>query len=182
MPHILPLPSSEAPPEVRAIYDEFRSRMLFPEAPNFLTTQGHSRTVARGTWDLVRNVLVTGDIPRWQKEMIFAAISRDRDCRYCEAAHFACCRNLGVKPDLLESLVRDIRSIADLKLRDTILFAIKCSRDPQQLGAADYDALRQHGFTQSEIVELIGMSALAVYANIIADATAVEADAMFANA
>jgi uncharacterized peroxidase-related enzyme len=179
VPHVLPLPSCEAPPEVRAIYDEFRSRMLFPEAPNFLTTQGHSRTVARGTWELVRSVLVTGDIPRWQKEMIFAAISRDRDCHYCEAAHFACCRNLGVTPDLLESLVRDIHAITDAKLRDMILFSIKCSREPQQLETVDYDVLRQHGLTQAEIIELIGMSALAVYANIIADATCMESDEMF---
>jgi len=37
-----------------------------------------------------------------------------------------------------------------------------------------------HGLKQSEIVEIIAMSALAVYANIIADATAMDDDEMFA--
>jgi hypothetical protein len=37
----------------------------------------------------------------------------------------------------------------------------------------------RHGLKQSEIVEIIGMSAFAVYANIIADATAMEPDEMF---
>jgi hypothetical protein len=38
--------------------------MDFPSPPNFIMTQGHSANVARGTWDVVRNVLVTGEIPR----------------------------------------------------------------------------------------------------------------------
>jgi alkylhydroperoxidase family enzyme len=42
-----------------------------------------------------------------------------------------------------------------------------------------YQKLRNHGLKQSEIVEIIGMSAFAVYANIIADATAMEPDEMF---
>ncbi|HMF52638.1 MAG TPA: hypothetical protein VK603_28515, partial [Candidatus Saccharimonadales bacterium] len=65
----------EASQEVNGVYDEFSQKMRFPSAPNFIMTQGHSATVARGTWELVRNVLVTGQISRWIKEMIFAAIS-----------------------------------------------------------------------------------------------------------
>ena len=76
--------------------------MGLPSPPNFIMTQGHSRTVARGTWEVVRNVLVTGEIPRWVKEMMFVAISKERQCQYCTAAHIACCRMLGVKPELLE--------------------------------------------------------------------------------
>jgi alkylhydroperoxidase family enzyme len=75
--------------------------------------------------------------------------------------------------------VRDVNSISDPELRDMILFSLKCSRDPQKLSEADYEKLRQHQLGQSEILELIAMSALAVYANILADATGMEADPMF---
>ena len=92
MPNIPILPPDKAPKEVNAVYEEFYRRMSFPSAPNFITTQGHSSTVVRGSWEAVRNVLVTG-VP--------------------------------------------------------------------------------------EIMEIIAMSAFAVYANIIADATAMEADPMF---
>ena len=37
--------------------------MSFPAPPNFIMTQGHAPLVARGTWEVVRNVLVTGNIP-----------------------------------------------------------------------------------------------------------------------
>jgi uncharacterized peroxidase-related enzyme len=164
---------------VRDIYEEFHRRMSFPSPPNFIMTQGHSPSAVRGTWEVVRNVLVSGEIPRWTKEMMFVAISKDRGCHYCEAAHIACCRMLGVEPGTLESLVQNPNGLSNHRLRDIIFFALKCSRNPQSLTAVDYQGLRAHGLTQSEVVEIIAMSALAVYANIIADATAMEADALF---
>jgi uncharacterized peroxidase-related enzyme len=179
MPHINPLLPDDAPDEVKDVYEDFSRKMRFPSPPNFIMTQGHSPAVAKGSWDVVQNVLVNGKIERWIKEMLFAAISKDRNCHYCAAAHIACCRMLGVKQSLLDDFVRDVNLISDRKLRDMILFGLKCSRDPQKLTEADYEKLRQHQLGQPEILELIAMSALAVYANILADATAMEADAMF---
>ena len=80
---------------------------------------------------------------------------------------------------MLDALVNDINSLPDDKLRDMILFALKSSRDPQSLTERDFERLRTHGLKQSEIVELIALSAFAVYANIIADATAMSPDEMF---
>jgi uncharacterized peroxidase-related enzyme len=179
MPHISPVSQDEASQETKDVYADFARKMLFALPPNFIKTQGHSATVARATWDLVRGVLVSGQIPRWIKEMMFVAISKERNCHYCVAAHLACCRMLGVHPDHLDALVRDIRSSKDLKLRDMILFAVKCATDPQSLTGADYQQLRDHGLKESEIVEVVAMSALAVYANIIADATTMEPDPIF---
>ena len=88
-------------------------------------------------------------------------------------------RMLGVDRDTLDPLVEDVTMLNDPRLRDIILFAVKCSRDPQSLTDGDDETLRRHGLQQSEIVEIIGMSAFAVYANIIADATAMEPDEMF---
>ena len=95
--------------------------------------------------------------------------------------HIACCRMLGVDPGMLESLVRDVNSITNPKVRDMILFGLKCSRNPQSITEGDYETLRRHGLRQSEILELVAMSGLAVYANIMADATGMEADAIFAS-
>ena len=143
-------------------------------------TQGHSSTVARGTWEVVRNVLVAGKIPRLVKEMMFVAISKDRKCEYCLAAHVACCRVLGASPKVIEALLRDVKKVGDPKLRDIILFGLKCSRIPQELTKRDFEKLRRHGLDQAEIMEVIAMAAFAVYANVIADATAMDADDMFA--
>ena len=179
MPFVPPLLPRSASADARQVYEEFHRRMQFPSPPNFIMTQGHSATAARGTWEAVRNVLVLGEIPRWVKELVFVAISKDRDCRYCTAAHIACCRMLGVDSELLDSLVRDVETMTDVKVRTMVRFALKCSRDPRTPSAADFDSLRGAGLSQGGIVELIAMSALAGYANIIADATGMEPDEMF---
>lgn len=61
-----------------------------------------------------------------------------------------------------------------------IIFALKCSREPRQMEPEDFQRLRQLGMRESAIVELVAMAGLAVYANILADAMRMEADAMFA--
>ncbi len=131
MPLIPILKAADASKETQVVYEEFHRRMSFPQPPNFIMTQGQSPSVARGTWEVVQNVLVLGEIPRWTKELIFVAISRDRNCRYCAAAHIACCRMLGVTPGTLDQLVKNVDGLPDLKLRQMILFALKCSRNPQ---------------------------------------------------
>jgi uncharacterized peroxidase-related enzyme len=179
MPYVLPLATAIAPVAIKSIYEDFRNLMGFASPPNFITTQGHSLVVAQGTWEVVRNILVSGEIPRLTKELIFVAISKDRGCLYCAAAHIACCRMLGIGQETLAQLLEDVRILPDSRLRATVLFALKCARDPQSLSAKDFEVLRGYGLKQSEIVEIIGMCAFAVYANIIADATAMEPDTMF---
>jgi uncharacterized peroxidase-related enzyme len=180
MPHISPLLPPDASAEAGIVYEEFYRGMGFPAAPNFILTQGHAPDVARGSWQAVKNILVGGEIARWIKELMFVAISVDRHCIYCSAAHVACCRMLNVNPEWTEAAAQGhVEAIADPKLRDMLLFALKAARNPQSLAPADYSSLRSYGLRQSEIMEIIGMAAFAVYANILVDATAMDSDTMF---
>jgi uncharacterized peroxidase-related enzyme len=179
-PHLPTLEPEVAPKEVADVYLDFQLRMGFPAAPNFIKTQGHSVAATRGTWGLVQNVLVGGTLPRTLKEMMFVAISKDRNCRYCEAAHLACCRMLGVDPVSLDVLVSNVADVTPPKARDIILFGLKCARAAQSLEEPDFEVLRRHGLSQAEIVEVIAMAALAVYANTLTDALGIQADPMFA--
>ena len=72
--------------------------MGFPAPPNFILTQGHAPDVARASWLAVKNILVGGQIPRSIKSCVRRDLV-DRDCRYCAAAHIACCRMLRVNPE-----------------------------------------------------------------------------------
>jgi hypothetical protein len=86
---------------------------------------------------------------------------------------------LGVDQKLLDTLVYGIETMHDHKARQIILFGLKCSRNPQSLTEADFTGLKQQGLLDADIVEVIAMSGLAVYANIIADAIGIEPDKMF---
>ena len=81
---------------VQDVFSAFQRQMGFPMVPNFMKVQGQSEAAVSGTWGLLQNVLLGGVLPRPVKEMLIAAISHDRACLYCEAAHLACCRMLGV--------------------------------------------------------------------------------------
>jgi len=179
MAHIPICSPEDASSEVKIVYEEFHTQMRFESAPTFITTQGHSPTAVRGTWDLVRGILVNGELARWIKEIMFVAISHDRSCRYCKAAHIACCRMLKVDPEWIELAIGNVELMPDPKLRDMVQFARKCARAPGSLTPQDYAGLRSHGLADKEIVEIITMAGLAVYANIVADATGMEDDSMF---
>lgn len=179
MVNVSTLEPALAPREVVDVYNDFTRKMGFPAAPNFIKAQGHSLAAARGTWGLVQNVLVGGLLPRTLKEMMFVAISQARGCRYCEAAHLACCRMLGIESNVLDQLVSNVTELSPSKVRDIILFGLKCARDPQSLSKDDFAGLRDHSLGESEIMEIVSMAALAVYANTIADATGMPADEMF---
>ena len=114
-----------------------------------------------------------------QDQMSSLSQVRRRRASHCEAAHLACCRMLGIEPAALTKLVTNATQITPPKVRDIILFGVKCARDPRSLTADDFGGLRQHGLGTSEIMEVIAMAALAVYANTIADATGMAADEMF---
>ena len=180
MPDRIPTVEPEdASPEVRSVYTDFQRRMGFPAAPNFIKAQGHSLSVAKGTWGLVSNVLVGGALPRTIKEMLFVAVSHDRNCRYCQAAHIACCRMLGVDDRTIAMVIADIDKVEPATTRAILSFGLKCARNPQSLDDGDFESLREVGLAETEIIEVISMSALAVYANILADATGIPDDDMF---
>ena len=181
MPHIPPCLPPAASEEAEAVYEEFHRAMGFPSPPNFILTQGHAPNVARGSMLAVKNILAgEGGIARWIKELMFVAISVDRHCTYCSAAHIACCCMLNVNPEWTEAAAQgDLGAIADPKLRDMLRFAVKAARNPQSLAPHDFSQLRSYGLATAEIMEIIGMAALAVYANIVADATAMNADPLF---
>jgi alkylhydroperoxidase family enzyme len=88
---------------------------------------------------------------------------------------------LKVDPEWIELAAGSIAEIPDPKLREMMLFALKCSRAPRSVTSSDHARLQSFGLSEKEILEIISMAGLAVYANIVADATGMEADEMFAD-
>ena len=60
------LKPDDASIETRTVYEEFYRRMSFPAPPNFIMTQGHSPTVAKGTWGVVKNHFIARQYGRFR--------------------------------------------------------------------------------------------------------------------
>lgn len=180
MPRFSPIPGRVAPPEVAQIYRRFATKMGYPDVPSFIAVQGGSPAILAGTCCVVEHLLLEGTLPRATKELIFLAVAVDRECEYCTEAHAACCRMLGVTDETIEAVRGGLRGGLPERIREILLFAIKCAAAPQELTEKDFGYLRRHDLTQPQILEVIATSALAVYATVIADAALLEPDAMFA--
>lgn len=180
MPRFSPVSERVASPEVAEIYRNFTEKMGYPDVPSFITTQGQSPAMLAGTCRLVEHLLLEGSLPRATKELIFLAVAADRECEYCREAHAACCRMLGVDEETIETVRKGLQGELPNRLHEILLFAIKCAAAPQELSDTDYGYLQEQGLTEAQILEVIAISALAAYSTIIADATLLEPDAMFA--
>ena len=171
---------SSAPEDVKDTFHDFRVKMGLPGTPNFLRAQASAPSVLAGTCELLEHVLLEGRLSRGTKELIYLAVAVDRECSYCTAAHTACCRMLGIDDETIDAVTAGLKGDLPEHIRDLLLFAIKCASAPQELTSEDFASLERHGMDREEALEVIAMSAAAVYATIIADATLLEPDAMFA--
>jgi len=157
-------------------YNEILEVKHLRSVPNFFKTLANSTSVLEGTWNVYRNVSTRGSISEVLKEMIFVAISAAKQCAYCEAAHLAFCRILKVDPETCNNLVNNLDALRPERTRDIIRFSVKAATDPKSLSDADFDALKRHGIDDSEIIEIVAMSAFATYAITVADALKLDVD------
>jgi uncharacterized peroxidase-related enzyme len=160
----------------KRIYKQILDVKHLRSVPNFFKTLAKSPAVLEGTWNVYRNVSTQGSISEVLKEMMFVAISAAKKCTYCEAAHLAFCRILKVDPETCSNLVNNLDAIRPDRTRDIIRFSVKAGTDPQGLTDADYGVLKRHKIEESEIIEIVAMSAFATYAITVADALKLDVD------
>ena len=173
----LPLVNEEdALPEVLAIYDEMKRVMQMPYVPNMTKAIGGSPAALAMHWGINRGAFENTTLPAALVSMILYTIAEKSYCEYCGAAHEVTCRSLGVDEDTLARLVKDLGNVNPRRIRAIIEFALKVAKDPQGMDREDYDEVRAQGISDEEIVEIIVLSGIAVYLDIVADALKVEVD------
>ena len=90
----------EAPPEVRAVYDDIKATRGVADVNNFWKALAvHPPTLAR-TWETLRQVMEPGALDPLVKEMLYLAASAAAGCAYCVASHTAAARARGMTPDM----------------------------------------------------------------------------------
>jgi uncharacterized peroxidase-related enzyme len=102
-----------------------------------------------------------GGLSKVEREMIVVAVSADNDCHYCVIAHGAILRIRAKNPRIADQVAINFRK-ADItpKQKAMLDFALKVSRRSGSVGDADFEALRAHGFSDEEIWDIAGITAL----------------------
>ena len=175
------LPDAEAAPAstggwaqlrtVERLPDEFAPfaflRDSFGFVPNIYRAQMLRPDVVAAETEMIRAVLLADDrLTRVQKEFILLAISAANWNTYCVAVHSGVLAVLGVSSDVSDLVATDHRQAA-LPERDHALldFALKFIREPEGFGRPDVDALRQHGFSEEQILEAVAMASFTNFLN-----------------
>jgi alkylhydroperoxidase family enzyme len=165
----------DASPEVQAIYDEIMQTMGTPGVLNSLKALGHNPVILRGVWSMLKSALIEGEIPDLLKQLILFKISVIAGNEYCRSLHAHAALNLD--PTLThEDLVALTDGDCKANLPPTFPMAIdivsRASLDPKSVEDPDWDfeeELRDEGFSESEIDELLAVGYFSVMMNMLTD-------------
>jgi len=109
------------------------------------------------------------------RERIALAVAEVNGCGYCLSAHTYLARNLA-KLDDAEITANRNGASNDVKADAAVRFAVKLARGRGQASDADIRAIKESGYSNAEIVEIIAHVALNTFTNYVNEALKTEVD------
>ncbi len=171
-------------PELQNTFETIKQELGAPFVPNFFQVWGNASKALQGIVPAMKHILGSGELDRKLKEMIMIAVSSFKQCNYCETAHQVFCSSMGAIPEQIEALVNNhsLRESDNPKDKAAIDFAVKLAKDPNSSNDEDFSSLKAVGYTESQILEIIAMSGMAVFYSHLASATKINIDKGFTEA
>lgn len=160
MPRIRPIDPASATGDAKAVLDDVKRTL--GGVPNILATFAHSPKVLEG-YLAFNTALGEGTLSPQLREQIAVAMAGANTCDYCASAHTALGRSAGVAKDELDRNLRG-RS-ADAKTQAAISFVREVVAERGWVSDTDVRSLRDAGFGDGEIVEIVAHIALNTFTN-----------------
>jgi uncharacterized peroxidase-related enzyme len=146
-------------PEIQAYFAKCAEKLGF--VPNVLKAFTLRPRKLRAFIDY-SDELMRGDsgLSKLEREMIAVVVSSANHCHYCLIAHGWAVRRLSGDPVLAETLVTNYRA-AKLPARQRLMldFAWKLTLTPNDIGNKDRERLREAGFTEEDIFDIVDVAA-----------------------
>lgn len=144
---------------------------------NIVTALAERPDLLAATWAFTKGALMNGALPPTVKEMIAMTIAVQNDCRYCAVAHTNALEAMGVPRRVIESCAGD-PELAEVPppQRSILRLALKAYHDPKSVTDEDYQALRDGGLSDGEIMEVLLTVACANFLDFWADVSGIPVD------
>ncbi|MAN80276.1 MAG: alkylhydroperoxidase [Rhodospirillaceae bacterium] len=142
--------------------------------PNLFRLVSNSPAALEGYLNL-SGALAKGKLPAATRERIALAVAEINGCDYCLSAHTYLGKNLAKLDDVEIAANRQGAStdpVADAAVR----FAAKVVHARGQIAAADLDAVKQAGYDDEQIIEIVLHVALNTWTNYINEVAGTEID------
>ncbi|HDR8928152.1 TPA: peroxidase-related enzyme [Burkholderia vietnamiensis] len=121
-----------------------------------------------------------GNLTKAEREMIVVATSGANQCQYCVIAHGAILRIRAKDPLIADQIATNYRK-ADITARQKAMldFAMKVSQAAHEVGEADFDTLKSHGFSDDDAWDIAAIAAFFGMSNRLANVTNMRPNAQF---
>jgi len=96
---------ADAPPEVRAVYDDIMATRKTDWVNNFWKALATHPPTLKRLWENVKQVMAPGALDPLTKELVYVAVSVTNNCQYCIASHGAAARSKGMDDAMLAELL-----------------------------------------------------------------------------
>jgi len=95
----------DAPPDVRAIYDDIRATRKTDYINNFWKALANDPASLKRTWESIKQIMAPGALDALTKELIYIAVSATNQCPYCIASHTVSAESKGMTGEMLHELI-----------------------------------------------------------------------------
>ena len=171
MPRLQPVDPDKAQGKAKTLLDGFQKS--FGMTPNLIRTLAHSPAALDAYLGSLK-ALSGGSLDPALREVLALAVAAENDCQYCIAAHTAIGKRLGVDDaELTEN--RAGRS-ADPQVAAALRFAQSIVATRGWVGDDDLRQIREAGYSDGEIVEIIATVGLNVFSNYFDHIAQIEID------
>lgn len=160
MPRFQPVDPATATGHTKELLDTVKQK--FDMVPNITRLMANSPAVLEG-YTSFSGALAGGRLDPQLRERLAIAVASANGCDYCLSAHTAGGRMVGLSEEELIAAQRGESS--GEKESVALRFAIKIVRERGWASDEDVAALRQVGFDDGEIVEIIAMTVLNIFTN-----------------
>ncbi|MFI8438923.1 carboxymuconolactone decarboxylase family protein [Streptomyces sp. NPDC079020] len=157
MPRLTRLTPDTAVGASRDLLTELASR--HGRIGDMVSTMAHSPAVLSGYLQLSRAMGRAG-LKRRTSERISIALQVVQGCGLCLDAHVSAARAMGVDEDEIERARAG--TSADPAIAAIIVLALQVYRDPTSITDEQVTALREHGYSDRAIADVVGVVALNV--------------------
>ncbi|HDR9235119.1 TPA: peroxidase-related enzyme [Burkholderia vietnamiensis] len=175
-----PVPAlDDLPDDIRARIAAVQEKSGF--IPNVFVTLAHRPDEFRAFF-AYHDALMDkpGNLTKAEREMIVVATSSANQCQYCVIAHGAILRIRAKDPLIADQVATNYRK-ADITARQKAMldFAMKVSQAAHEVGEADFDTLKSHGFSDDDAWDIAAIAALFGMSNRLANVTNMRPNAQF---
>jgi len=171
MPRIQPIDVNQADERTRKVLDTVQKKL--GRVPNIMKTMARG-PAALQSYLAFSEAISGGSLKPALREQIALTIANVNECDYCAAAHGALARMAGVARDELGPNYQGHSS--EPKVEAALQFARRIVERRGFVDDADLQQVRDAGYTDGQIVEIIAVAALNIFTNYFNHVARTESD------